>query len=69
MLLGTVALAVAFTGPGSFSLDAAMDLGLSGPAWGFAAAALAAIGALVMLASRSQDVLPTQEVTEEHPAA
>lgn len=69
MLLGTVALAVAFTGPGSFSLDAAMDLGLSGPAWGFAAAALAAIGSLVMLASRSQDVLPTQEVTEEHRAA
>ena len=69
LLLGTAALAVAFTGPGSLSLDAAMDLGLSGPGWGFAAAALAAIGALVMLASRRPEVPAEEEVTSKRNAA
>lgn len=69
LLLGTTALAVAFTGPGSFSLDAAMDLGLSGPAWGLAAAALATIGSLAMLASRSPKVSAEEEVTSERSAS
>ena len=38
------ALALAFTGPGALSLDAALGIDWSGPAWGMTALALGLLG-------------------------
>lgn len=50
LVLGVVSAALAFTGPGRFSLDQALGLHLSGTAWGLAALlAGAAMSAVVIL--------------------
>jgi putative oxidoreductase len=54
LVLGIAALSVAFTGPGAFSLDAALGWPLSGPAWGAAAVALALVGGSVPLSQRQR---------------
>jgi putative oxidoreductase len=51
--LALAAEAVAFTGPGRFSIDHLAGWHLAGPGWGLAAAAIAAIAAGVVLAGRA----------------
>jgi putative oxidoreductase len=54
LLVAMAAVALAVTGPGAWSLDAALDLPLSGPVWGVVAAVggLAAAGALLAVFRR-----------------
>jgi putative oxidoreductase len=50
LTLAVIAAGVAFTGPGEYSLDHALDLAFVGTAWGFAAVAVGlASGALTLL--------------------
>jgi putative oxidoreductase len=58
LALATGALALAFTGPGALSLDAAMGIAWSGFAWGLAALALGLLGGGAQLLTRSPS--PTQ---------
>jgi putative oxidoreductase len=53
LLIGAVALGVAFTGPGRLSVDAAVGLSFGGARWGLLALALSVFGALPPLASRT----------------
>jgi putative oxidoreductase len=50
--LAIVAIAVAFAGPGQYSLDHAFDWSLEGAEWGIAATVLALVGSAVVVASR-----------------
>ena len=51
LLYATAAAVVAFTGPGSFSLDNALDLhGLAGFGWGIAAVVVGALSGLAVVA-------------------
>jgi putative oxidoreductase len=51
LLYGTAAAALAFIGPGAYSLDNALGLdGLAGNAWGIAAVAVGALSGLVVVA-------------------
>ena len=52
MTLAVIAVSIAFTGPGPFSLDAVLGVHAAGPAWGVAAAALGLAGAAIQLAGR-----------------
>jgi len=52
LALGAAALTLAFTGPGSISLDAALGLRLAGPGWGAGAFLVGVAGGLAALASR-----------------
>jgi len=52
LVYGIVAGCLAFTGPGRWSLDRALDLHLAGTGWGLAALALAMMSAAVALARR-----------------
>jgi putative oxidoreductase len=52
LALATGALALAFTGPGALSLDAALGIDWSGPAWGVTALALALVGGGAQLLTR-----------------
>jgi putative oxidoreductase len=52
LVLGAAGLALAFTGPGTPSLDALADWTPSGAAWGLAAAAAGLVGGTVPLAQR-----------------
>jgi putative oxidoreductase len=52
LVLGAAALAVAFTGPGSLSVDALLGSTFGGSFWGFAAFAAGLIGGAVQLAQR-----------------
>ena len=52
LVLGLVGLAIAFTGPGAFSLDALAGLPLHGALWGIGAAILSIAGATIQLAQR-----------------
>jgi putative oxidoreductase len=52
LVLGAVALALAFTGPGALSVDRALGLDLSGAPWGLAALAAGALGGAVPLVTR-----------------
>jgi putative oxidoreductase len=54
MFLGVVAAALAFTGPGSFSIDNGLGLNLSGWGWGLLALVLGGIGAGIQLSRRSR---------------
>ena len=52
LVLGGAALALAFTGPGAFSLDQALGISWSGDAWGLASLAAGLIGGAVPLLAR-----------------
>lgn len=52
LVLGIAALALAFTGPGSISLDAVFGRYLSGTVWGLLAFAIGGIGAVMTLTQR-----------------
>jgi putative oxidoreductase len=69
LVLGVAALAVAFTGPGSLSVDHAFGLSQSGITWGVAAAAAAVLGAIGQLAQRRPAPSPADAGTAaESPA-
>ena len=52
LVLGVAALAVAFTGPGAWSVDALAGVETGGLGWGLAAVAVAVAGAFGQLATR-----------------
>ena len=52
LVLGVVALSVAFTGPGALSLDGIIGFAPVGAAWGVGAAVVAVLGAIGQLAQR-----------------
>jgi putative oxidoreductase len=52
LVLGAATLAIAFTGPGTFSLDSAIGFTPSGAGWGVGATLLAVLGAIGQLAQR-----------------
>ena len=52
LTLGLVAIAVAFAGPGRYSLDHAFGWRLGGEGWGIGAAVLSAGGSAIVLATR-----------------
>ncbi len=54
LVLATVALGIAFAGPGRFSVDGLVGLHLAGPAWGLAALGLGVAASSLQLASRRQ---------------
>lgn len=54
LVLGVAALSIAFTGPGSLSLDHVAGIAPAGVAWGLGAAAVAVLGAAGQLAQRHQ---------------
>lgn len=70
-----VAAGLGFTGAGSFSLDHAFGLGLSGWLWGFAAIIVGLIGASVQLARRNraitaaEDAYPSEDVAADPASA
>lgn len=68
LTLAVVALALAFTGPGRYSLDNVIDVSLAGPEWGLAAIAASVVGAVSVLGTRSVPPEPV-EVAEERQAA
>ena len=67
VLLGAV-VAIAFAGPGGWSVDAGLDLGLSGTGWGIAAVGLAVVSVLPVLARRAA-VLRRRRLEAAAPAA
>jgi putative oxidoreductase len=52
IVLSTVAATLAFAGPGSYSMDAAFELGLTGYAWGVSAILLGVITGSIVAMSR-----------------
>ena len=60
LVLAISALALAFTGPGRYSLDNAVNLDLAGTEWGLAAVALALIAGVLVLSTRKNDAGSTQ---------
>ena len=61
-VLAGAAAALAFTGPGAISLDAALGLSLSGEAWGVAALGAGVLGGVLPLLSRR---IPAATVAQE----
>jgi len=61
LVLGIAALTLAFTGPGSLSLDALLGYYLSGRFWGMAALFVGVLGGVMSLIQRR--TLPTQQAT------
>jgi putative oxidoreductase len=53
LLIGAVALGIAFTGPGKLSVDAALGVSFGGTRWGLLALAMSAFGSLPPLATRA----------------
>jgi putative oxidoreductase len=64
LVLGGAALALAFTGPGAFSLDQALGISWSGDAWGLASLAAGLIGGALPLLARK-----TERTSAAHGAA
>ena len=58
LALAAGALAVAFTGPGAISADAALGIDWSGPSWGFAALAIGLVGGGLQLMGRRPSPVP-----------
>ena len=58
LALASGALAVAFTGPGAISADAALGIDWSGAFWGVAALAIGLVGGGVQLMSRRSSPVP-----------
>ncbi|MEU8075644.1 DoxX family protein [Catellatospora citrea] len=67
-LYGAMALVVALTGPGAWSIDHAVGLdGLAGPAWAAAAAVIAVVAAIPpLLRRRTLRTTPTEQPTPGH---
>jgi putative oxidoreductase len=61
LVLGGAAVALAFTGPGAFSLDQALGISWSGDSWGVAALAAGLIGGAVPLLSRRTERTSTAQ--------
>jgi len=66
LTLSAVGAALAFKGPGKYSLDRLLRIDLSGPRWGFGALALGLGSAVAALAMRRE---PTPEPTPADPTA
>lgn len=64
LVLAGAALALAFTGPGAFSLDQALGISWSGDAWGLASLAAGLIGGALPLLARK-----TERTSAAHGAA
>jgi putative oxidoreductase len=64
-VLAAAAAALAFTGAGRLSLDNALDTGMRGLLWGFAAIALGGLSAVLTLASRQTTASPDAVAVEE----
>jgi putative oxidoreductase len=64
LVLAGAALALAFTGPGAFSLDQALGISWSGDAWGLASLAAGLIGGALPLLARK-----TERASAAHGAA
>jgi putative oxidoreductase len=64
LVLGVAGLTVAFTGPGTLSLDALIGAPMGGAAWGVAAFAVGVIGSTLQLAQR-RPAPPLQTVASE----
>ncbi len=62
-VLGVAGLAIAFTGPGAFSIDALLGHAVSGALWGSAATAIALIGGAIQLAQRRRPAPAAQATT------
>lgn len=60
LVLAAAALVLAFTGPGAWSLDALLELGWQGVAWGVGALALGLVGAAGRLLTRQRQDVPAQ---------
>ena len=60
--LAAGALAVAFTGPGAMSADAALGIDRSGLSWGLAALAIGLVGGGLQLMARRRSPLPKASV-------
>jgi putative oxidoreductase len=58
LVLGVAALTLAFTGPGSLSLDALLGHYMSGTLWGAAASIVGVLGAGVSLVQRREVPAP-----------
>ena len=63
-----IAMALGFTGAGSFSFDNALGLELHGWAWGIGAVVLGLIGAGIQLARRESMLAKAGEAEEAYPA-
>ena len=61
LVLAIAALSLAFTGPGSLSLDAALGLALDGPAWGGSALLAGLLGGGAQLAMRREPATRSAE--------
>ena len=71
LLIVAAAIALAFTGPGTISIDHLAGWTLAGPEWGLAALGISAVAAGSVLAMRRPRPEQAQEETsrEEDPAA
>ena len=58
LALAAGALAVAFTGPGAISVDAALGIYWSGSSWGFAALVIGLLGGGLQLMARRRNPVP-----------
>ena len=65
MFYAVVSAGLAFTGPGSFSVDNGLGLNLSGWAWGVLALVLAGIGAAIQLSRRNRVVAADAAAAQE----
>lgn len=63
-----IAMALGFTGAGSFSFDNALGLGLHGWVWGIGALVLGLIGAGIQLARRESTLADAAEGDDAYPA-
>ena len=66
MFYGVVAAGLAFTGPGSFSIDNGLGIHLAGFGWGLLALVLGGIGAAIQLTRRSRVLAQSDD--EAYPA-
>jgi putative oxidoreductase len=69
LVLGVAALTVAFTGPGSLSLDALLGYSLRGAFWGVAALFVGVFGAVIPLSQRRAVPAQQNATVREHAEA